>query len=266
MNSRVISESAADPWWRGRWGGFAVFVFAVHVGVFWLVSGDPSPAAPRKPLDRYKFVATPPDPADSTGWRWLFSPALFVSPSPDDFSAAAWLDTAPVRVEVEPFAVPERPMPWESIRGREPAPALASRLDPAPGGRWEVPTVSGWVPGVSGVPLPREGAVMRVAGLAGRLPARSGGLEAGLAVPTGVEVGPALPVVLRVAVDERGELVQPPVVWESSQVKVYDEAALGVVRRLRFTAAPGTGVAWGLVSVEWPVAVGVEAGPKSTSP
>ncbi len=259
MNAAPTSVEEGPPgaWWRGRWGVFALAVFWLQIAAIWAVSGRPEPPVKAVPTRGPIFLPDAPGDPAYGAWRWLLTPSLFVLPSAEDFSGPAWLGAAPQPIEVESFVVPERPLPWGPVRGPGTAPALVSRIDPGLAVLWNVPTATLAPLVVPPVRLPTRGQVRVIEGLEGhRL---VGDPSVGPEPLAGGEA--ARPVVVRVAVDETSGWAAPPVIWESSEVPAVDEAALRLVRELRFTASGSGRPSWGLIRVEWPMAPEAVASP-----
>lgn len=255
MNAAEPADSRALARWRQPWVPIALLAFVVQVAGFWLVSSEPT-RTPRRSPPRQDAFLPEPDGIEATlrqdAWRWLFTPAVFLLPSDQDFSGLAWMRVGSGDLEVESLEVPDRPLPWELVRGGPGAEPALPRSDPGPAGRWSPPADVALLPGVGAVPLPAENRVRLLAGLRGRAIVAGGdpGLPADARVPL------ARPPVVRVTVDESGELADPPVIWESSELPAADEAAVQAARRLRFErGSAGTGVESGLVSPEWAVPV-----------
>lgn len=250
-----------SPGWRRPSIAVAVAAVGAQVLGFWLVSpGDHTRSPGRPPVTaRQAFVDGEAGGAAVQSWLWLLNPAVFVQPSERDFSGVAWLEGTPLRVEIEAFAVPQRPLPFESavapgaaLRLPVDARGPLARLDPGPGSRWDLSEGRTAPPPTGPVPLPVESQLRVLSGLAGwQLANRP-------AWPASAEAAGALPVVVRLALGADGEPATPPTVWESSGVPALDEAAVTLARGLRWRnpAAPpredawadtGAGWTWGLV-------------------
>lgn len=260
----IPGESLGSPpvaAWRRPWVVLAGLVFVAQVLAFWGLAPGGNGAI-RRTLEpgRDRFLPEP-DGLEATrtleNWSWLLSPAVFLLPTELGFSGAAWMRANPGDLEVEAFDVAYRPLPWEracdSMRVQEVQPSL----DPGPAGGWgTIPEAVDW-PKVAPVPLPSRSEVRVLSGLRGR-PILSGAL---LDVPSDGRIALARAVVVRVTVDETGELSAPPVVWESSEVPAADEAAVKAARRLVFApVGAGAGLESGLVRVEWAVGSGAAPG------
>jgi len=186
-------------------------------------------------------------------WSALMSPAVMLMPSADDFSGSSWLAGPSAEVALEAFLARIQPLPFESIRGGGGGLNAYPRVDPGPGSRWAVPGGMRPLPKVASVPLPADGTVRILEGLAGW---RLDGAFQSEPLPDGVLAQRA---VGRVMVDGSGSPASPPVLWESSGASVADEAALTLVRRIQLTrATPGARTddererSWGFIAVTWP--------------
>lgn len=244
-------------WWRQSWVWMAVAILVAEVGVVRLLSsrgalvGRPL----RSPLPRYRMIPVEEEGVDRERgelWSALMSPAVMLMPSAYDFSGSSWLAGPTAEVALEAFLARIQPLPFESIRGGGGLEAYP-RLDPGPGSRWEVQGGMGPLPNVASVPLPVDGWIRILEGLAGWTLDQSVRLEP---LPEGVLAQRA---VVRVMVDGSGSLASPPVIWESSGAPVADEAALGLVRKLQLrragSGAPGVNDqerSWGFIAVSWP--------------
>ncbi len=244
-------------WWRQSWLWMALAILAAEVGVVVLLSsrGALVGPAPRSPMPRYRMVPEAEEGGDRDRaelWSALMSPAVMLMPSAYDFSGSSWLAGPKAEVALESFLAPIQPLPFESIRGGGGLEPYA-RVDPGPGSRWEVRGGMGPLPTVGPVPLPVDGWIRILEGLAGWTLDQSVRLEP---LPEGVLAQRA---VVRVTVDGSGTLASPPVIWESSGASVADEAALALVGKLQLTragsrapAADGLERSWGFIAVSWP--------------
>jgi hypothetical protein len=269
MNPEVPAPAHPGPPAAAPRGWMVVAVAAVTVQVlgFWMVSpADHAPKRATPPPARQAFLDVTPDgdtDGGADGWLWLLSPSVFFQPSERDFSGAAWLAGTPVRVEIEAFSVPQRPLPFEGAIVPGEATRLAggtrgplSRVDPGPGSRWEVTEGLPRSPVSTPVPLPAESRLRVVSGLAGWR------LRSPPAWPSPAEASAGIPPIVRVVLGPDGEPATPPTLWESSGVAALDEAAVEVVRRLRWAhadrpappdpwTASGSDWSWGLLEIRW---------------
>lgn len=246
----VARRGDGRAWWQEPWVGLALGVFVLQIGLLWIVTPNPDPPRVPAPPARQRIVGESGSESSRSSldaWKWLFTPALLLRPSDEDFSGPAWMRGTAVRIEVEAFDVPERPLPWFRDRPSVVMAAPSRRPAPGPALGWGVPSDSVALPPVPGVPLAGGPRVRVVAGLAGR--GWATGAAPALEDPG---VGPARPVVIRVRVAADGELASPPVLWEGGDVAAADEAALKAARHLRFNPTKGEeGEGWGLVAFEW---------------
>ncbi len=257
------SPRPPGAWWRERWVGIASLALVLELLGFWAVSKDPVPIRRTTPTRQDSFVTDPAGSGPAAGavsvldaWSWLMTPAVFLLPSAEDFSGLAWIRGDPGGLEAEVFELPFRPLPWESVRVIDPPGSYFTRLDPGPAAGWEGPPGAVPIPVPGPVPMSVASRVRVVSGLVGRR-IRSGD-RPGLAQDG--RIAAARPVVVRVTVDRSGELADPPVLWEPSDVGVADEAALVLARGLVFEPGPAAAeLESGLVMVEW-------AGPRGTGP
>lgn len=263
--SSVPGGPKVFAWWRRRWFWLAMAVLAAEVGVVRLLSANENQGGNRnrKPLPRYRVVTEEEgsrSEADAMVWSMLMSPSVLLMPSEYDFSGAAWLGGSSAEVALESFAARVQPLPFQPIRGEGGVADALPRLDPGPASRWEVTEAMGGLPSVAPVALPADGRVRIVEGFAGwRLEPglRLEPLPGGLLVPRAV---------VRVSIDADGTPAGPPVIWETSGEGVADEAALVLVRRMRWVRETPESVpahaqerSWGLVAVSWPA-------PRETGP
>ncbi len=261
MNSSDRETGVRSPWWRERWVRVAAVVALIHVGLVWWLSPPDRPGVPQRAPARQVFVDGQIGGPEYVEWLWLMTPTISLAPSTHGFSGAAWLEAETTETPFEDFTFRRQPLPYTPMSVSRAVPMLMSRVDPSPAYRWDIPGLEVTAPDVQPVPLSDRGRVRIVSGLAGWIVPEEvevPGSPGGMAPP---------PTTVKVVVDARGELVAPPVVWESSGVSAADEAALEVVDGLRFersldaTTWPPTGeLSWGLVVVEWPKPAGPAEG------
>lgn len=252
MSSPEAKESAL-PWWRQRWVSLTAIVMAVQVFAFRSVA--PESLRRRRPsVERFDAFVTPSlgnsDGAALEAWCWLMTPAVFLLPAAEDFSGLAWLQGEAGGLAAEVFELPLRPLPWGGPEVGYPRGLGLPRVEAGMAERWRDSWDAVGLPAAVPVPVARASRIRVVAGLEGRPIVR--GLESAL-VPE-AKVAAARPVVVRVTVDASGELAEPPVVWEASDLAAADEAALSWVRGLGFAPSRGGGGVereTGLVVVEW---------------
>ncbi|MBX3746258.1 MAG: hypothetical protein KF833_13210 [Verrucomicrobiae bacterium] len=251
----MTGAGPARPWWRRRRVAMAAIAVGAQVAFFWMLSlpGEPTEVRVEGPRTQWTMAG------DSEGafedWLWLMNPGLFLLPSTHDFSAAAWMEMRRSEVGFEPLTMKSQPLPFApmaagmSLRG-----PLLARMDAGPGHRWEVPSGGLTLPASTPPPVPRRTTLRRVSGLEGWQGPEGGEGPAG---PEGAIPGPTI---LRVTINERGDVAVPPVVWEGSGVPAADGLALRWVEGLRWERADGgsggssgsgAGWTWGLVAVDW---------------
>ena len=269
--SRSWPEAPAVPRaprrWRRRWIAAATLAVLAQLAGFWVVSPpDRRMEDLARPLPaRQSFLTGDEGGATTETWLWLMNPSILLQPSERDFSWPAWLAESPLRVEVEGFVLPQRPLPFETavapaVAGESPRETVGplARLDPGPGRRWEMTEGRPVPPAVGPVPLPVQNDLRVAAGLAGWH------LTGSLVWPVIRETASGVPAVVRLALGGDGQPATPPTLWESSGVPALDDAALAVVQQLRWRRTEGTtaagiepwsdsgsGWSWGLVEIRW---------------
>lgn len=237
------------PWWRRRRVVMAGIAVVVQVAFFWMLSLPGEPTGERADGPRTRWTVASDAEGAFEDWLWLMNPGLFLLPSTHDFSAAAWMEMRRGEVRFEPLTMKAQPLPFAPVAaGATLRGPLLARMDAGPGHRWEVPSGGLAVPASAPPPVSRRTTLRRVTGLDGwRWPE-------GWAWPSAPEGTIPGSTILRVTVNERGELAAPPVVWESSGVAAADGLALRWAEGLRWERGDGhagDGWGWGLVAVDW---------------
>lgn len=243
------------PWWRERWVSMALLITVAQVALFWALSPPDTPRVAQPPRARDAFVLNGEGGCEIfEEWLWLMSPAIFMAPSRQGFSGAAWLNARTPEAEIEQLTAQTHPMPYQPVASVSIRAPLLPRQDLGLASQWRIPPGSPELPKPPPTPLPDRGEARIISGLRGWRAAFPDKLPA---APDGV----APPVVVRVAVDRSGGVAAPPIVWEGSGSAAVDEAAIQIARGLRFErtesageeaeAAAAGGLAWGLISIEW---------------
>lgn len=251
------ASTKRQPWWRKRWLGLAILVALLQFAAFWLASPDVPNVHPTRQPPRNTFL--PADERDSAQeeWLWLMHSGLFLSSSTRDFSGLAWLSEIPLRVPLADLAARNQPLPYSAVANWSPPPLLA-RIDPTPANGWRPPAAGIALPKASPVPMGTTTVAMILEGLEGwdllkdpQAPPSPPGPPGALSA-----------TVLRIAVDARGHVAVPPLVWQSSGSAAADEAAAEYAAGLQLhrqtsdspDESESADLDWGLVAIEWPVA------------